>query len=75
MDALSSALADQRDPEKGISLLLNASREPTLAAINEDALKQGLDYPTCEDPDDFDQDGHLDVYLDDLSGRNLDPAK
>eukprot|EP00974_Lingulodinium_polyedra_P047594 4568113-Lingulodinium_polyedra.AAC.1 len=45
MDVLSASLAEQGDPEKGLSLLLGASREATLAAISEDALEKGLDYP------------------------------
>ena len=50
-----------------------ASREATIANIADEALERGVEYPVCEEPDAMDQDCYLDTYLDDLSGRALDP--
>ena len=46
-----------------------------MCSIADEMENEGLVNPTCDEDNPMDQDCYLDVFLDDLSGRQLDPAK
>lgn len=69
-----AAWEEQGDADARVSLLLQATREETIASIEKESQRTGDANPVCEEPQVMDQEVYAEKFFDDLTGRELDPG-